>query len=112
MGNTVTINFRELGPFFMTLQFFLLILFYQESCQKNEPFLVFLELHLSSGASQVVPVVKNLPVNAGDEREADWIPELGRSPKGGKWQLIPEFLPGKFPRQEQPGGRQSMGSHD
>ena len=40
------------------------ILFFQESCQKNEPFLVFLELHLSSGASQVV--LKNLPVNAGD----------------------------------------------
>ena len=28
-------------------------------------------------------VVKNLPVNAGDEREAGLIPGLGRSPGGG-----------------------------
>ena len=33
----------------------------------------------SSGASQVAPVVKNLPANAGDI-EVGWIPELGRSP--------------------------------
>ena len=77
-------------------------MFFQVTCQKNEPFLVFLELHLSSGASQVV--LKNLPVTAGDSREADWIPALGRSPKGGKWQLIPVFPPGKFLGQEHPGG--------
>ena len=28
-------------------------------------------------------VVKNLPVNAGDIRDASWISELGRSPGGG-----------------------------
>ena len=31
----------------------------------------------------MVLVVKNLPANAGDTREADLIPELGRSPGGG-----------------------------
>ena len=30
------------------------------------------------GASQVVLVVKNLPANAEDIRDADWIPGLGR----------------------------------
>ena len=29
-------------------------------------------------------VVKNLPANAGDTRDADSIPGLGRSPRGGK----------------------------
>ena len=28
-------------------------------------------------------VVKNLPANAGDERDSSWIPGLGRSPGGG-----------------------------
>ena len=35
------------------------------------------------GASQVAPVVKNLPVNAGDIGDAGSIPGLGRSPGGG-----------------------------
>ena len=35
------------------------------------------------GASQVVLVVKNLPDNAGNLREAGLIPESGRSPGGG-----------------------------
>ena len=34
-------------------------------------------------AFQVALVVKNLPANAGDEGDADWIPGLGRSPRGG-----------------------------
>ena len=34
-------------------------------------------------ASQVVLVVKNLPARAGDRRDADLIPGLGRSPGGG-----------------------------
>ena len=36
-----------------------------------------------AGASQVVPVVKTLPANAGDVREAGLIPGSGRSPGGG-----------------------------
>ena len=35
------------------------------------------------GTSQVVLVVKNLPVNAGDVRDMALIPGLGRSPGGG-----------------------------
>ena len=35
------------------------------------------------GASQVARVVKNMPANAGDKREAGLIPGLGRSPSGG-----------------------------
>ena len=34
-------------------------------------------------ASQVVLVIKNLPVNAGDVRDRGLIPGLGRSPRGG-----------------------------
>ena len=35
------------------------------------------------GASQVVLVVKNLPVNEGDIRHVGSTPESGRSPEGG-----------------------------
>ena len=34
-------------------------------------------------ASQMALVVKNPPANAGDVRDAGWIPGLGRSPGGG-----------------------------
>ena len=40
-------------------------------------------MYTSLGASQVVLVVKNLPVNAGDARDAGLIPGSGRSPGGG-----------------------------
>ena len=36
-----------------------------------------------SGASQAVLVVKNLPANVGDVRDAGLIPGLGRSAGGG-----------------------------
>ena len=35
------------------------------------------------GASQVVLVIKNLPINAGDRRDLGSIPGLGSSPGGG-----------------------------
>ena len=38
---------------------------------------------LALGASQVVLVIKNMPANAGDIRDAGSIPGLGRSPGGG-----------------------------
>ena len=41
-------------------------------------------------------VIKNLPANAGDARDAGLIPGLGRFPWRRKWQPIPVFLPGKF----------------
>ena len=39
-------------------------------------------------------VVKNLPANTGDIRDAGLIPGSGRSSGGGRWQPTPVFLPG------------------
>ena len=39
-------------------------------------------------ASQVAPVVKNLPANAGEVRDKGLIPGLGRSPAGGHGNLL------------------------
>ena len=50
------------------------------------PFLCFSALAAPMGLhrpSQVASVVKDLPANAGDTREASLIPGLGRSPEGG-----------------------------
>ena len=48
----------------------------------------------SSGLSQVLWEVKNLPANAGDIRQ--WLQPLGREdPLEGTWQPTPVFLPGK-----------------
>ena len=41
-------------------------------------------IHSPTRASQVVLVVKNLPANAGDIRDMDSIPGLGRSPREGR----------------------------
>ena len=46
------------------------------------------------GASQVVLVIKNLPVNAGDIRDIGLIPGLGRSPGEGNGNPL-VFLPGE-----------------
>ena len=40
----------------------------------------FIKSMHSRGGSQLALVVKNLPANVGDARDAGWIPELGRSP--------------------------------
>ena len=40
-------------------------------------------------------MVKNLPANAGDIRDAGSIPGLGRYPGGRAWQPTPVFLPGE-----------------
>ena len=46
------------------------------------------------GASQMVTVVKNLPANARDLRDAGSIPGLGRLPWRRTWQPTRVFLPG------------------
>ena len=56
-------------------------------------------------ASQVGPVVKNLPASAGDVRDVGSIPGLGRSPGGGYGN------PWGIPWTEEPGGLWSLGSH-
>ena len=40
-------------------------------------------LRVDPWTSQVVPVVKNPPANAGDVRDVSLIPKSGRSPGGG-----------------------------
>ena len=47
----------------------------------------------TSGASQVAPVVKNLPANAGDIRDSGSIPGSGRFPLRRAQQPTPVFLP-------------------
>ena len=42
-------------------------------------------------------MVKNLPANSGDTRNAGLVPGWGRSP--GEGNAIPVFLPGKFHEQ-------------
>ena len=43
--------------------------------------------------------LKNLSANAGDIRDAGWLPGSGRSPWGRAWQPSPVFLPGESVRQ-------------
>ena len=46
-------------------------------------------------ASQVVLMIKNPPANAGDIKEVDSIPELGRFHWRRAWQHTPVSLPGE-----------------
>ena len=57
----------------------------------------------------VALVVKNLPANAGDIRDAGSIPTSVRSPWRMKWQPIPIFLSGKIPWTEEPGSYSPWG---
>ena len=41
-------------------------------------------------------MIKNLPANAGDARDAVSVPGSGRSPEEGNGKSTPVFLPGKF----------------
>ena len=59
----------------------------------------FALLHHELRASQVVPVVKNLPANAGD---IGLIPGSGRSPGGGHGNHC-RILAWRIPRTEEPG---------
>ena len=52
-------------------------------------------------------VVKNLPANAGDARDAGSVPELGRSPGGGNGN--PRIIAWRIPWAKEPGGLQSIG---
>ena len=62
-----------------------------------------------TGASQMALVVKNVPTNAGDARDASLIPASGRSPGEGK-ATHSSILAWRIPRTEEPGGLQSIGS--
>ena len=54
-------------------------------------------------ASQVMPVVKNPPANAGDARDIGLILGLGRSPGAGNGNSS-SILAWKIPWTEEPGG--------
>ena len=73
---------------------------------KNTQFYVFWQIYIDRysyvGASQVVLVVKNLPANAGDIRDAGLILELGRSPGGGHGNLL------QYSCLENPHGQRSL----
>ena len=61
------------------------------------------------GASQAAPVVKNLPANAGDARDA--VRSLSQEdPPEKDMATHSSILPWRIPQPEEPGGLQSMGS--
>ena len=63
-------------------------------------------------ASQVALVVKNLPANSGDTRDANFDPWVGKTPGEGKWQSTPVFLPGKFQGQRSLAGYSPWGCEE
>ena len=62
----------------------------------------------TNGASQLAPVVKNPPANAGDVREAGSIPGSGRSLEEGM-ATHTSILVWRIPWSDEPGGLLSMG---
>ena len=67
--------------------------------------LLFYTFYLIVGhewASQVVLVVKNLPANSRDTRDAGLIPESGRSPRGGGVATHSNLLARRIPWTEDP----------
>ena len=64
---------------------------------------------MRAGASKVVQVVKSLPADAGDERDAGVIPGSGRSFEK-EMTTHSSILAWTIPWTEKPGGLQSMGT--
>ena len=64
---------------------------------------------MSMWAFKVLLVVKNLPTNAGDVRDAGSIPGSGRSPRGGHGNPL-QYLAWRNPWTEEPSMLQSIGS--
>ena len=65
--------------------------------------------HTLKRVSQVAPVVKNSPTNAGDVKDLGSIPGLGGSPEGGM-ATHSSILAWRIPRKEEPGKLQPVGS--
>ena len=63
----------------------------------------------SARTSQVAPVVKNPPANAGDRRDSGLIPGSVRAP-GGERGNHSSILAWRMPWTDEPGRLQSMGS--
>ena len=69
------------------------------------------DIYMDLWASQVAPVVKNPPVNAGDTRDLRTIPGSGRSHGGGHGNPLP-YSCLESPRTEEPGRLQSQGHRE
>ena len=67
-------------------------------------------MYLYIWASVVVLVIKNLPANAGDVREAGLSPGWGRFPGGGRGHPL-QYSSWRIPWTEEPGRLQSLGLH-
>ena len=92
--------FRHQVEFF-SRRIFPLILFYVAGLYFPLVSLVFLTIFFPwtiFWASQVVLVVKNLPANAADARDAGWIPGLGKSPGGNGYPLPYSYLENSMDR--------------
>ena len=81
-----------------------------ENLGENHP------VRLPSWTSQVALVVKNLPANAGNKRDAGLIPGLGRSLGEGngtplQYSCLENPMDTRTPWTEEPGELQSIGSH-
>ena len=61
------------------------------------------------GVSQVALLVKNLPADEGNLRDAGLMPGLGRSPWKRAWQPTPVFLLGESHGQRSPAGYSPWG---
>ena len=70
--------------------------------------LIWSDLILNQGVSQVVLVVKNPPGYIGDKRDSGLIPGSGRSPRRGSMATHSGILARRIPWTEGPGGLQSM----
>ena len=57
--------------------------------------IIYSQIHFLRGFSEGT-MIKNLPANAGDARDAVSVPGSGRSPEEGNGKSTPVFLPGKF----------------
>jgi len=64
-------------------------------------------LNIERNASQVMLVVKNMPVNAGNIRDACLISRMGRSPRGGQ-ATHSSILAWRILWTEEPGGLWSI----
>ena len=69
----------------------------------------FTYTHTDKGPSQVVPVVKNPPANAGDTKNTALIPEL-EDPLEKEMATHSSIPAWRIPWTEEPGGLRSMGS--
>ena len=75
---------------------------------ERTPWAIFSVIKVGMQAFQVALAVKNLPASAGDIRDADLIPGLGRSSGEGNGNPL-SILAWRIPWTKEPGRLQSIG---